>query len=253
MVVRCCGLTRGLRETSELFYACTQLSVTVVLADRTIRETVDSAQEITNDPHFHSIPLKISEPREVVLSTGDRLMICPICPHGGRIGVFVLGPYVTKPEQAKNLTYRPSSSWPYLLALLRDLQEAKTAGEERPAPFCFHVQRAVRLMERHYDENLTLGYVANHLGLNKSYFSSIFQRETGTTFTNYLNMLRVEASKELLAQSSLSILEIALETGFSNQNYYGRTFKKLTGITPSEFRRRLAISSQDSSSSTSHT
>ena len=225
MRVRCCGLKRGITKTSELFYACTQLPITAVLRDQTIAAAFGLPNEQTNRSYLQTIPLRIREPQEVVLSDGNsRLFICPICPHGGRVGVFVLGPYVTEPELAGSLTYRPRDSLPHLLTLLRNIQEDGNETEELGS-FCFHVQRAVRLMEKHYDEDLTLDYVAHYLGLNKSYFSSIFRKQTGQTFTNYLNGIRVEASKKLLLENSQSILEIALEIGFSSQDYYGRIFK----------------------------
>jgi YesN/AraC family two-component response regulator len=84
--------------------------------------------------------------------------------------------------------------------------------------------------------------VARHLGLNEAYLSSLFKQQTGQTFTEFVNLLRIEKSKELLRHSSASILDISLEVGFSNQNYFNRVFKKLTGITPGEFRRQSAQS-----------
>ena len=238
MEIRCCGLRRGIAETSRLFYACTQLSITAVLQDQTIAAAF-GLPNTGGEPDFQTIPLTTTEPQEVVLYDGNScIFICPICPHGGRVGVFVLGPYVTKPKLAGSKTFRPSDCLPHLVTLLRDIQEGGAERTEKMEPFCFHVQRAVKLMERHYDEDLTLDYVAHYLGLNKSYFSSIFRKQTGQTFTSYLHEIRVEASKKLLVEKSHSILEIALETGFSSQDYYGRIFKKLTGITPSEYRQR---------------
>ena len=58
------------------------------------------------------------------------------------------------------------------------------------------------------------------------------------TFSNFLNIIRIEKSKQYLSQNNDSILSIALAVGFNNHNYYTMKFKKLTGLTPLEFRQQ---------------
>ena len=79
-------------------------------------------------------------------------------------------------------------------------------------------------------------YLCKHLNLNKSYFCSSFKTATGHTFCHFLNHFRVEKSKQLLLETDLNILDIAIAVGFNNQNYYSTTFKKFTGKTPSQYR-----------------
>lgn len=61
------------------------------------------------------------------------------------------------------------------------------------------------------------------------------------TFTEFLNKIRIEKSKELLLEDKYSILDIALMVGFNNQNYYNIMFKKITNQTPLEFKRNAHI------------
>src|SRR5699024_6975480 len=83
-------------------------------------------------------------------------------------------------------------------------------------------------------------HVSEYLGINKSYFCSIFKNETGKTFTQFLNEKRIEKSKKLLREDNLSILDIALSVGFNNQNYYNIIFKRITNTTPLEYRKKVS-------------
>lgn len=105
----------------------------------------------------------------------------------------------------------------------------------------FHVRRAINYMKSHYDKSLTLDKVVEYLKLNKSYFCDLFKKETGKTFSQFLNELRIEKSKDLLINTNLSILEIALSVGYNNQNYYNMTFKKITGTTPLKYRNLVSL------------
>lgn len=79
------------------------------------------------------------------------------------------------------------------------------------------------------------------LNLNKSYFCTLFKQETGKTFTTYLNQVRIEKSKRYLAQNNCSVLEVALSVGFSSQNYFTTTFKRMLNMTPVQYRRQASL------------
>ena len=78
--------------------------------------------------------------------------------------------------------------------------------------------------------------VAAQVGLNPSYFSTYFKQICGSSFKEYLNMVRVEEAKRLLANTDYSILDIAIAIGFDNQSYFSKVFKRVTGVTPGRFR-----------------
>jgi len=77
------------------------------------------------------------------------------------------------------------------------------------------------------------------VGLNPAYFSTLFKKETGINFSNYLLNLRIENAKLLLKNSNLSLINIAVEIGFDNQSYFSNVFKKVTGMTPKQYRQTL--------------
>lgn len=97
-------------------------------------------------------------------------------------------------------------------------------------------KKAIRYISKNFTRNLTLDDVANHVHLNSAYFSTLFKQSTGSSFKEYLNMVRIEESKRLLANTDYSIIDIALATGFEDQSYFSKVFKKYTGLTPKQYR-----------------
>lgn len=104
--------------------------------------------------------------------------------------------------------------------------------------YSFHIRKAIKYTENHYNENLNLDMIANHLDLNKCYFCNLFKKETGKTYSQFLNEVRIEKSKHLLLNTNLSVLEVALSVGYNNQNYYNMAFKKITDSTPLKYRNK---------------
>ena len=98
-------------------------------------------------------------------------------------------------------------------------------------------QRVYLYVEQNFDRQLKLEDVASYFHLNKCYFCSVLKKELGKTFSQIVNEVRVEKSKELLREGNLSTLSIALSVGFNNQNYFNLTYKKLTGMTPLQYRK----------------
>ncbi len=101
------------------------------------------------------------------------------------------------------------------------------------------VRGVLNFVDFHYMEPVTLESLANKYAVNKNYLSTRFHKEVGMTVTDYINLTRVRRSLKLLSGTSLSMPEIAERCGFSDANYYTRTFKKVHGTTPTEYRRSL--------------
>lgn len=97
-------------------------------------------------------------------------------------------------------------------------------------------RRAIRYISQNFSRPLTLDETAQHVHLNPAYFSTLFKQSTGSSFKEYLNMVRIEESKRLLANTDHSIIDIALATGFEDQSYFSKVFKKYTGLTPRQYR-----------------
>ena len=99
------------------------------------------------------------------------------------------------------------------------------------------IQKCISYIHNHYKESLNLETVANIVHLNPSYFSSIFKKEIGLSFSSYLNKVRIDHSKLLLKDTDSSIVDIALEVGFEDQSYFSKVFKNLTNMTPKKYRQ----------------
>ena len=98
------------------------------------------------------------------------------------------------------------------------------------------IKKTIRYISQNYANPLTLELVANQVHLNPSYFSTLFKQSTGSSFKEYLNMVRVEESKRLLANTDYALIDIAIATGFEDQSYFTKVFKRYTGLTPKQFR-----------------
>jgi YesN/AraC family two-component response regulator len=99
--------------------------------------------------------------------------------------------------------------------------------------------KSIGYIKKNYMNKLTLEEVADYVYLNPSYFSKIFKEELGYTFVSYINKLRVEVSKQLLLDPSVSLTDVSSIVGFDEQCYYTKVFKKLTGMTPGLFRKSM--------------
>ena len=101
------------------------------------------------------------------------------------------------------------------------------------------VSRArVYLSKNFANPNLMLQDVAGEVGISQSHFSTVFAQETGITFTQYLTGLRIAKAKELLEATPMRSSEIAFQVGYNDAHYFSYLFKKHTGATPSEYRRK---------------
>ena len=101
------------------------------------------------------------------------------------------------------------------------------------------VCKAVAYIQGHYQENLSLKDVAEHVYLNLWYFSDLFKREVGKSFTDYVTELRINRAKELLKDKKKKLYQISYEIGINEPAYFSQLFKRVTGVSPKEYRDAL--------------
>lgn len=99
--------------------------------------------------------------------------------------------------------------------------------------------RALRLIRDRFQEALKMPEIAREVGVSLRRLQNAFRRHFGFTMAHELARVRVEHSKELLTDRRLKLEAVALESGFSNRFHYIRAFQRLTGETPTAFRRRI--------------
>ncbi len=99
------------------------------------------------------------------------------------------------------------------------------------------IRKALLYIRENYNKEITLEDVANHVKLSLTYFCRLFRKETKRNFSDYINWVRVEESKKLLMDVSYSLTEVALLSGFSDQSYFSKVFKRYENQTPGQFRK----------------
>ncbi|TLS38648.1 response regulator transcription factor [Pseudalkalibacillus caeni] len=98
------------------------------------------------------------------------------------------------------------------------------------------IKDTLQIVHERYGEKLNLSIIAGDVHANSSYLSRKFSDEVDMPFSDYLTNYRIEMAKSLLENSSLSVSEIAVRTGFSSLHYFSTMFKKKVGITPKKYR-----------------
>ncbi len=125
----------------------------------------------------------------------------------------------------------------YYAEIARNNFEAKNSKQkEYMEKFLF----ICNYINEHFAENLTLEDVASLAGFSKYHFTRLFRQYADTSFYKYLNQKRIAHAKNLLINQNLSVIEVALQSGFSNPSSFLRMFKLSTGCTPTEFRKMYA-------------
>ena len=115
-----------------------------------------------------------------------------------------------------------------LMLLLTD------SGSENSKRIILQVQRYI---EDHYsDAALSVKEISKAVYLSPNYMSNLFKRETGASLVEYIRDIRIRHSISLLRDDSLKLYHIALKVGFTDANYYTKMFKKVLGVTPSEYK-----------------
>lgn len=125
----------------------------------------------------------------------------------------------------------------YVVRLLNEAIELRDAESGRR--YSDLIAAAKKEIENHYmTEEISLNTVAISVGMSPSYFSSIFSKEAGKTFVEYLTEVRIEKAKEFLMCSSMKTSEIGYEVGYKDPHYFSYIFKKVQGCSAKEYRAR---------------
>jgi len=103
---------------------------------------------------------------------------------------------------------------------------------------------AMHYIEGHFLENPSLEELAKNVNLSPSYFSKLFKKSMGSTYSTYLNCIKIEHARVLLVNTNLSVGEIAGLCGFSNGNYFCDVLKKYDKISPKDFRKQYRAQAQ---------
>ncbi len=102
------------------------------------------------------------------------------------------------------------------------------------------IDKVLKYIETNFNQPLSLEDVAEIANLSPAYFSRKFKKETGITFKDYLNFIRNKRACQALITTDDSVTKIAADCGFSSSNYFKDIFRRMNGISPREYRKRMA-------------
>lgn len=118
-----------------------------------------------------------------------------------------------------------------VLSMAEQLSRESEARLKRP------IRQAIEYIDNNYAKPLNLESVAGIVFLSPHYFSNLFVREVGSTFSEYLNHVRINAAKRYLRNTNMTINEIAESVGYADARYFSKVFIKDTGIKPKDYRK----------------
>lgn len=113
-----------------------------------------------------------------------------------------------------------------------------TLSNKKEAPAFNQFAHIIEYIHNHFNEKILLDDVVIYSNFSKSYLIRLFKKNTGKTFSSYLNSYRIYKAKEMLDDGNESILEISANCGFENVAYFIKIFKRITGTTPYKYRTR---------------
>ena len=124
-----------------------------------------------------------------------------------------------------------------LLAKVSYTFAQKVAESKTPVSTDGCIQKAIQYIQQNINQHLTVGDVARYVGFSKSYFSAYFKKTLGFSVSTFILRCKLEEGKKLLQYTDKSISTISTFLCFSSQSHFHTAFKKLFGVTPSEYRK----------------
>jgi AraC-like DNA-binding protein len=248
-------VTEHIRDIDEKFYLCTHIPIRSV--DFNGIPIHSAGYSTTRDELYDSRDIfeqvkqrltKLHQPHNVTISCLKDIHFTArqICGKNINRGFHIIGPYSSRREPTSgSIVHLPACCIPYLWELLRiiavdSLYFKQKIENYHKQSYCLYVNKAIDFMDARYRDPIALEDVSRYLKISKSYLCNLIKKETGKTFSQLLNELRIEKSKKMLLEENLPVFDIALAVGFNNQNYYNLIFKKLTQRTPLEFKKTTA-------------
>jgi AraC family transcriptional regulator len=122
------------------------------------------------------------------------------------------------------------------LALEMIAEAARAGSQARIHTSTRWVEKAREILHTHFNEPLTVSRLARTVGVHPVYLSSVFRAQYRCSIVEYLRRLRVEHACREILKPDAQLADVALACGFSHQSHFTRTFKRITGVTPGQYR-----------------
>lgn len=162
---------------------------------------------------------------------------------------FSIVEYVTENLVIAELFRKLTESWKdklpgYELAARSYLQElllavySETHRENKNYALGSKIETIIRFMHESIQKQITLSEIARLVQLSPAYLTRSFKEATGYAVIEYFNKIKIDRAKELLIESDGKVRDVAQSIGFGDEFYFSRLFKKITGVSPKEYRRK---------------
>lgn len=123
----------------------------------------------------------------------------------------------------------------YLIAKITESYE--NAAERKKQEDNRPIRLAKQYIQKHYEEPLTLEELSAVVGLSPTYLSTVFKKDTGMTFLEYLSKVRMDMAKKLLKETNDTVAAVCRQVGYSDVRHFTKTFTKYSGLKPNEYRK----------------
>ncbi|MEC1714872.1 response regulator [Schinkia azotoformans] len=133
-----------------------------------------------------------------------------------------------------------------MLCILEDI--FKTMKDTESIKEIKVIQSVLNYIEKNFQKGVTLEEAAEFVHLSPFYLSKLFKKELKINFVNYVTERKIQKAKDLLESTDMPVLNIALELNYQEANYFSKVFKKIVGVTPTDYRKEK----KDNPNSTAH-
>ncbi|MGI6684949.1 MAG: AraC family transcriptional regulator [Bacillota bacterium] len=130
-----------------------------------------------------------------------------------------------------------SISTQIVFQLIRDMNIDSSAKRNKLNKENKYIIKAIEFMQNYYSSNITINDICSMIYLSPCHFKRLFKEYTGRTPYQYLMFIRIERAKEILSEERYSIEEVARMCGFVNSGHFSTAFKRIVGMSPSEYRK----------------
>lgn len=223
------------------FYSCLKIPIKFLDKNLKVISSIGYSDQLYNLCDnlgvLNDIDIKLKSNTKLEYLGNIHFIVIPVLSNTDKNGYFLIGPFKTDESFKEfDVVYKPDSCLEYIISMMESMIKDRIY---KKSTFSSYVKKGIDFIHKNYYIDINLDTVCEYLNLNKSYFCNIFKKETGYTFSDFLNRIRVEKSKEYLLENNTSILDIALSVGYNNHTYYSSIFKKYNGVTPNEYRHTI--------------
>lgn len=133
-----------------------------------------------------------------------------------------------------------------LLLLFSEISRRQGKRDRKGVAHKNIVSMAVRYIECYYFMHIDVDMLCDYVKYSRSYLSRLFNNELGVTIPEYINQVRVRHAKELFERTTLSVQEVSASVGITDSFYFSKTFKKLVGVSPNQYKKQNGVYARQS-------